>query len=59
MVKLYNEVSFLISKLVTSSYSTSFSKAISFLNAEKQNAINSIYGFVRLADEIVDSFTLC
>jgi phytoene synthase len=56
MVKLYNEVSFLISKLVTRSYSTSFSKAVSFLNAEKRNAIYSIYGFVRLADEIVDTF---
>ncbi len=56
MVKLYNEVSFLISKIVTRSYSTSFSKAVSFLNAEKRNAIYSIYGFVRLADEIVDTF---
>jgi phytoene/squalene synthetase len=56
MVKLYNDVSFSISKIVTRKYSTSFSIAVSFLNSETQNAIYSIYGFVRLADEIVDTF---
>ena len=55
-VQLYNNVSQKISKLVTRSYSTSFSIAVSFLEPEMQNAIYSIYGFVRFADEIVDSF---
>jgi len=56
MIKLYNEVSYNISKIVTSSYSTSFSIAVGFLNPESRNAIFSIYAFVRLADEIVDTF---
>jgi phytoene/squalene synthetase len=55
-MSLYNDVSFKISKIVTRSYSTSFSIAVSFLNSENRNAIYSIYGFVRLADEIVDTF---
>jgi 15-cis-phytoene synthase len=54
--QLYNHVSLKISKLVTRSYSTSFSIAVSFLDQEIQNGIYSIYGFVRFADEIVDSF---
>ncbi len=53
---LYDQVSFKISKLVTRSYSTSFSIAVSFLDQEIQRGIYSIYGFVRLADEIVDTF---
>jgi phytoene synthase len=56
MTQLYNDVSFKISKLVTQSYSTSFSIAVSFLDAEMRKAIYGIYGFVRLADEIVDTF---
>ena len=56
MSELYNKVSFNISKLVTQTYSTSFSLAISHLNPEMRQAIYSIYGFVRLADEIVDTF---
>jgi len=59
MEQLYNSVSFKISKLVTRTYSTSFSIAVSFLDHEMQNAIYSIYGFVRFADEIVDSFENC
>jgi 15-cis-phytoene synthase len=59
MEQLYNNVSFKISKLVTRTYSTSFSIAVSFLDQEMQNAIYSIYGFVRFADEIVDSFENC
>jgi phytoene synthase len=54
--QLYNKVSFRISKLVTRSYSTSFSIAVSYLKPELRSAIYSIYGFVRFADEIVDSF---
>jgi len=53
---LYNEITFRTSKLITQKYSTSFSIAVSFLPNEMQKAIYSIYGFVRLADEIVDSF---
>jgi phytoene synthase len=56
MIELYNDVSFRISKIVTRRYSTSFSIAVSFLKPEIRNAIYSIYGFVRFADEIVDTF---
>jgi phytoene/squalene synthetase len=45
-----------MSKATTRTYSTSFSLGIYFLNSRFRNAIYSIYGFVRLADEIVDSF---
>lgn len=44
------------SKVTTQRYSTSFSLAIYLLSKEMRNPIYSIYGFVRLADEIVDSF---
>ena len=53
---LYTEISFKTSKLITRKYSTSFSIAVSFLPREMRNAIYSIYGFVRFADEIVDTF---
>lgn len=53
---LYTEISFKTSKIITQRYSTSFSIAVSFLPQEMRQAIYSIYGFVRLADEIVDSF---
>ena len=53
---LYNEISFKTSKLITKKYSTSFSIAVGFLPIEMRQAIYSIYGFVRLADEIVDTF---
>lgn len=56
MVELYDDVSFRISKIVTRSYSTSFSIAVSFLEPETRKAIYSIYGFVRFADEIADTF---
>ena len=55
-VNLYDHVSYETSKLVTKTYSTSFSIAVSFLDAKVQKAIYSIYGFVRYADEIVDTF---
>ena len=53
---LYDEVSFKISKSVTQKYSTSFSMGIKALHPQLREAIYGIYGFVRLADEIVDSF---
>jgi 15-cis-phytoene synthase len=56
MNKLFDEVSFKCSKVVTQHYSTSFSLGIRLLDKSIRNAIFSIYGFVRFADEIVDTF---
>jgi len=50
------ENSYIISELLTKRYSTSFSLATSLLEKEKRKAIYALYGFVRIADEIVDSF---
>jgi 15-cis-phytoene synthase len=54
---IYSEISYKTSRLITVGYSTSFSMAVSFLPNETRQAIYSIYGFVRLADEIVDTFS--
>lgn len=54
--EIFDVISLKCSKITTKTYSTSFSLAIKLLDKEYQNAIYSIYGFVRLADEIVDSF---
>ena len=56
MKDLYDQVSMKCSKLVTRSYSTSFSLGIRFLDKKYHYPIYAIYGFVRAADEIVDSF---
>lgn len=56
MKQLFDDISRASSKLVTKAYSTSFSLGISCLNKKFHEAIYSIYGFVRLADEVVDSF---
>ncbi len=56
MKELFDQVSFQCSKLVTKKYSTSFSLATRMLAPEIREAIYNIYGFVRFADEIVDSF---
>ncbi|MGB1042427.1 MAG: phytoene/squalene synthase family protein [Tenacibaculum sp.] len=56
MKQLFDEVSFASSKLVTQKYSTSFSLATKMLSPKIRSAIYNIYGFVRFADEIVDSF---
>ncbi|MBX2894612.1 MAG: phytoene/squalene synthase family protein [Cyclobacteriaceae bacterium] len=53
---LYDSVSLTCSKLTTRAYSTSFSLGIQCLKKELQGPIYSIYGFVRFADEIVDTF---
>lgn len=53
---LYNKTSFAISKLVTKNYSTSFSLGIAAFSPQYRDAIYGIYGFVRIADEIVDTF---
>lgn len=56
MKQLFDSVSIKTSKMVTNSYSTSFSLSIRFLHKDFRDPIYSIYGFVRFADEIVDSF---
>ena len=53
---LFDAVSCQCGQAVTNAYSTSFSLAIRFLNKDFHSHIHAIYGFVRLADEIVDSF---
>lgn len=53
---LYNNVCLQLSKKVTWNYSTSFTLGIRTLGNELHNPIYAIYGFVRLADEIVDTF---
>jgi len=56
MIDLYHSVSKECSKLVTNRYSTSFSMGIRLFDKVFRAPIYSIYGFVRFADEIVDSF---
>src|ERR1043165_3999880 len=56
MKHLFDRVSAQTSKFITRTYSTSFSFGIYFLNKKFHEPIYGIYGFVRLADEIVDSF---
>lgn len=56
MKELFDSVSNDCSKLVTKSYSTSFSLAVNMLSTKIRADIYNIYGFVRFADEIVDSF---
>ncbi|MHC1731902.1 MAG: phytoene/squalene synthase family protein [Bacteroidales bacterium] len=53
---LYDTIALRCSKEVTTGYSTSFSLGIRTLSASHRPAIYAIYGFVRLADEIVDTF---
>lgn len=55
-INLYHEISGLTSRLVTEKYSTSFSRASTLFSPEIRQHIYNIYGFVRLADEIVDTF---
>ena len=56
MKKLYDELAYKVSQATTEKYSTSFSFGIKALAPHLRDAIYAIYGFVRLADEIVDSF---
>ena len=55
-IDLYQKISARTSKDITESYSTSFSQATSLLSEEVAESIYAIYGFVRIADEIVDSW---
>jgi 15-cis-phytoene synthase len=56
MKSLFDKISFDCSRNVTQSYSTSFSTAVKMLAPNIRQDIYNIYGFVRFADEIVDSF---
>lgn len=56
MKDYFDTVSASCSKITTRFYSTSFSLGITFLNKKFHKSIYGIYGFVRFADEIVDSF---
>lgn len=56
MKKLFDELAYEVSKKTTEKYSTSFSLGILALKPSIRTSIYAIYGYVRLADEIVDSF---
>ena len=56
MKSIFDQVSFECSKTVTESYSTSFALATKMLSSSIRKDIYNIYGFVRFADEIVDTF---
>ncbi|TPD73377.1 phytoene/squalene synthase family protein [Flavobacterium microcysteis] len=56
MKAIFDHISFESSKNVTKAYSTSFSSAVKMLSPTIRQDIYNIYGFVRFADEIVDSF---
>ena len=56
MKALFDSISIRSSRIVTKSYSTSFSLGILGLDRKYHDPIYAIYGFVRFADEIVDSF---
>lgn len=56
MIDLFDKIAFDCSQKVTNGYSTSFTSAVKMLAPAIRPAIHSIYGFVRFADEIVDTF---
>ena len=56
MMNLFHEVSQDCSRITTRKYSTSFSSAINLVHNDLRSHIYNIYGFVRFADEIVDTF---
>lgn len=53
---LFSQTTFGCSKLITQAYSTSFSLGIRTLHKKYHDSVYAIYGFVRYADEIVDTF---
>jgi len=55
-MELYDKTTFESSKLIARNYSTSFFFSSNLLKKEDKKAIFAIYGFVRVADEIVDTF---
>ncbi len=56
MIGLFHKLSNECSRITTERYSTSFASAINMLHKDLRQHVYNIYGFVRLADEIVDSF---
>ena len=56
MMRLFIKNSEDCSRLTTENYSTSFASAIRLLHKDLRNDIHNVYGFVRFADEIVDTF---
>ena len=56
MLRLYEDVCYDCSKLITQRYSTSFSAGIRVFDPKFRTPIYAIYGYVRFADEIVDTF---
>ncbi len=56
MIQVFHNVSQLCSKITTEQYSTSFSSSIKLLHNDLRAPIFNLYGFVRFADEIVDTF---
>jgi phytoene synthase len=56
LMELYDKTTFETSRLIARNYSTSFFMSSNLLKKEEKKAIFAIYGFVRIADEIVDSF---
>lgn len=56
MLSLYNQTCLECSSIITRRYSTSFSMGIRVFDKKYRSPIYSIYGFVRFADEIVDTF---
>ena len=56
MKQLFDQTSYRVSTLVTSAYSTSFTLGIRMLHRSIRKDVFAIYGFVRFADEIVDTF---
>ncbi len=56
MMQLFHDTSWQCSKITTETYSTSFSSAIKLLHKDLRSPVYNIYGFVRFADEIVDTF---
>lgn len=55
-MELYNQVSFEIGRLITRSYSTSFWKSTTLIHPRLVDSIAAIYGMVRIADEVVDTY---
>lgn len=55
-IELFHEVSRQCSRITTQKYSTSFASAIRLLHPELRQPVYDIYGFVRFADEVVDTF---
>lgn len=56
MKQIFDKLSHDMSMLTTKRYSTSFALGIGFLHKDLQKPVYAVYGFVRFADEIVDSF---